>query len=128
MDKAVAQVEATYKQKMTEAALQASKQTIELRQSADALKDTKDAQIKTLRSKLDIALSELRNRPYRPSDYTPPSQGGTACSGTELFREDAEFLTREAARADKIIVERDYYYKQYEDARLKLEEYGNRQK
>lgn len=43
------------------------------------------------------------------------------CTGAELSREDAEFLAREAARADGVLAERDYYFSQYEKARLAVE-------
>ena len=36
-------------------------------------------------------------------------------------KEDAEFLTREAARADRVTEERNYYYDRYEDARRLLQ-------
>lgn len=80
------------------------------------LRATKDAKITDLNTKLSNALSLLRNRPSR----SDPAPSGEACKGTELFREDAEFLTREAARADQLIIERDYYYERYEAARREL--------
>ena len=43
------------------------------------------------------------------------------CTGAELSREDSEFLAGEAARADQILSERNYYYNQYEKARLAVE-------
>lgn len=78
----------------------------------------KDEKINAINSKLTIALRMLRDRPNRPSDPTTPS--GESCTGTKLFREDAEFLTREAARADQLAAERDYYYERYENARRTL--------
>lgn len=78
----------------------------------------KDEKISDINGKLSVALRMLRERPNRPSDPATPS--GEACTGTKLFREDAEFLTREAARADRAVAERDYYYERYEDARRTL--------
>lgn len=43
------------------------------------------------------------------------------CTGRELSREDAEFLAGEAARAERIVKERDYYYGEYERARQAVE-------
>ena len=80
------------------------------------IRATKDAKITELNTKLSSALSLLRNRPQRDN----PAAAGEACTGTKLFREDAEFLTREAARADQLIIERDYYYERYEAARREL--------
>lgn len=53
--------------------------------------------------KLRLELDRLRNRPERPTVVSessrPACQGST---GAELSRPDAEFLAREAARADEI--------------------------
>jgi hypothetical protein len=53
-----------------------------------------------IQSRLDVALERLRHRPDRMPDAARPNcQGAT---GVELSRPDAEFLEREAARADRI--------------------------
>jgi len=52
----------------------------------------------------------LRKRPSR-AEQAANGQSGT---GTTLSAEDAEFLIREAARADKIRVGLEACYKQYE--------------
>ena len=61
------------------------------------------AKLVTVRRNLDVALDSLRHRPERPRDLPdhprPDCQGGT---GAELSRPDAEFLVREATRADEI--------------------------
>ena len=80
----------------------------------------KDAQIKDLDVKLSAALVSLQHRPTRPKVVTV-TEVRESCTGRELFREDGEFLTREASLADKVVVERDYYYNEYENARRKLE-------
>lgn len=53
--------------------------------------------------KLRLELGRLRNRPERPA--VVPEAPRAACEGStgaELSRPDAEFLAREAARADEI--------------------------
>lgn len=78
----------------------------DMQAAADKLRETKDAQIRTINARLAATLVELRDRPARPaytldtgSGLKPPAIGGT---GAFLYREDAEFLAREAARADEI--------------------------
>ncbi|HEU0145212.1 MAG TPA: hypothetical protein VFQ47_10540 [Nitrososphaera sp.] len=90
----------------------------------DALKD---GQLKTLNTQLATALSELHKRPSRASTPNPTQVTSVtaSCTGTQLFKEDGQFLAREAARGDKVIIERDYYYQQYEEARKMLNEYSN---
>jgi hypothetical protein len=77
---------------------------------ADKIRKEKDAQIKVINNQLVDAVSELRKRPSR----TAEASNGQNCNGTRLFAEDAEFLVREAARADEIRVGLEACYKQYD--------------
>jgi type II secretory pathway pseudopilin PulG len=67
---------------------------------------TTNGQLASLQSNLGNALVSLRNRPTRTSsDGVPsvaPTGPGVSGTGAALFREDGEFLTREAARADEL--------------------------
>ena len=76
----------------------------------DKIRTEKDAQIKAINNQLVDAVSELRKRPSRTAETT----NGQNCNGASLYAEDAEFLVREAARADEIRVALDSCYKQYE--------------
>lgn len=80
---------------------------------ADKIRKEKDAQINAINSQLFDAIAELRKRPSRSSEA---NNGPTtkACDGSELFSEDAEFLVREAARADTIRLSLQACYNQYE--------------
>ena len=78
--------------------------------AADQIRKDKDAQIKAINSQLVDAISELRKRPSR-SESASNGQSGT---GATLFAEDAEFLIREAARADQIRAGLESCYKQYD--------------
>lgn len=84
----------------------------------------KNEKIKSLTRERDNLLNSLRERPSRDSDSTAP---GNSCpaTGAQLYKEDGEFLAREAARADRIKEERDYYYLEYENARKQLEKAKN---
>ena len=81
------------------------KQELALQAAADTARNTKDAEINIIRSQLDAALVSLRERPLRSANV--PGAAGTSApaTGAQLSREDAEFLAREAARADQLIVE-----------------------
>lgn len=55
----------------------------------------------------DHALARLRDRPSRADSPDVPQGAGAgevtaSCTGASLYREDSEFLVREAARADLI--------------------------
>lgn len=74
-----------------------------LQERADTIRRVKDAEIERIRDERDAALISLRNRPDRPSDadLSKDASVGPACTGRSLFHEDADFLVREAARADE---------------------------
>ena len=84
---------------------EAQQQTI-----ADQIEKDKNAQIKTINNQLVDAISELRKRPNRPENASI-GQSGT---GATLYAEDAEFLIREASRADTIRIALQACYNQYE--------------
>jgi len=79
---------------------------IEQRSTAEAVKlrDIKDAKINDISTKLQSAVSQLRKRPSigEMSSSPAPKSEAQSCTGAGLYREHAEFLVREAARADEI--------------------------
>ena len=77
---------------------------------ADKIRKEKDAQINAINSQLVDAISQLRKRPSRSTE----TSNGQSCNGASLYAEDAEFLVREAARADQIRVALQACYNQYE--------------
>lgn len=82
----------------------------EYQADADKIRKEKDAQINNINNQLVDAISELRKRSSRTSE----ASNGKGCNGSSLYAEDAEFLIREAARADQIRVGLEACYKQYE--------------
>lgn len=79
----------------------------QLQAEADKRIQEKEIEITRLNSNIDRLLDQLRKRPQRPSDTRVPQASsvepsGPGCSGSELYREDGEFLAREAARAEKL--------------------------
>jgi uncharacterized FlgJ-related protein len=115
-----------YQDKILLASSQARQKEQEMEKTAKAEKKVKDDQIKSITNQRDVALNSLRNRPYRPTPDSPKGASDRiSCTGTQLYREDAEFLVREASRADQVMLERNYYYKQYEKIREQINEYSN---
>jgi hypothetical protein len=94
------------------ATIVAEKATLEkaYQAKADQIEKDKNVQIRNINNQLLDAVSELRKRPSRTPE-TNPGQGRT---GASLYSQDAEFLIREAARADQIRVGLDACYKQYD--------------
>jgi len=81
----------------------------ELQDAATAQRRAKNAQIASLDADLAAALSRLSDRADRPSGADLPQAASTGagerCTGAELYRADAEFLSREAARAERLVGE-----------------------
>lgn len=86
----------------------------------------KDDAIAHIVADRDAQLAELLRRPSRgsaPASASTVASNGPAIvgsTGAELFREDAEFLVREAARADTVRASLLACYAQYETARSTL--------
>jgi len=76
----------------------------------DKIRTEKDAQIKIINTQLIDAIGQLRSRPSNPTKTI----NGTDCNGATLSAPDAEFLIREAARADEIRIGLQACYKQYD--------------
>ena len=77
---------------------------------ADKIRTDKDAQLKAINSQLLDAIGQLRSR----SSNATKTINGQDCNGATLSAPDANFLIREAARADEIRVGLQACYKQYE--------------
>lgn len=92
--------------------------------AADKLRKDKDVQIESIRRRLDNALIELRKRQERPASSSEMPSTAAACDGargSELYREDAEFLEREAARADETAVKLNACIAQYNEIKRHYE-------
>lgn len=119
-DKEISNLQETTAKNYAAAQTQAREKEQELISKADLLRKDKDVQIYNIRNQLDNSLIELRKRKERPAvvrevpGATPTCDGA---SGTELWREDAEFLKREAARADENAVKLNACIAQYNELR-----------
>ncbi len=77
--------------------------------------------IAVLNNNLHAALNSLRDRPERPTDASSsglpaPAAAQSSCTGASLYRPDAEFLVREATRADQLRVDLESCQAQYNSA------------
>jgi len=106
-----------YELKIANAKIVAEKTTNEIMQGHQQIDKQQKAKIAALSAERDNLLGWVSKRPSR-NDATPENRG--PITGAELPREDAEFLVGEAARAERIRIERDDYYEKYELARERL--------
>jgi hypothetical protein len=82
----------------------------ELQASADLLRKDKDREIRDLNARATAIANSLRDRPERPTTQASTVSGTasagcapTVCTGAGLSREDALFLTGEAARGAEAV-------------------------
>lgn len=116
---AIQKVHADYALKSYKNAENVNKITIDLLNSSMDSLQKKEDEIERINGLYDDLAERMRKRPPRSS--APAAKTPSTCTGAELYREDGLFLAGEAARAEKIIKERDYYYDEYERARAALD-------
>lgn len=115
-------LERTYATAAVQAEEKARHETAQLQTAIEAERTTKDEHIQAITAQLDTALGQLRLRPSRSATKAPASCASSPATGAQLSREDAEFLSREAARADAISARLSYCEAAYETARKALAE------
>lgn len=83
---------------------EATRTSVDLQSKSEATQKAKDAKIQKLNLAVAAALDSLRNRPERPTEINLPTNSAIrpSCTGSGLYRPDAEFLVREAERADQL--------------------------
>jgi hypothetical protein len=99
------------------------KESGRLQTLADKERKALNEQNRSLDLELAESLQRLRNRPERPATSDPgvptntgPGGGGRGCTGADLYKPDSEFLTREAARNDKLRIALRACYSSYRAA------------
>lgn len=99
--------------------------TQHLQDAADTARRSKNAKIDRLNADLRAALASLSDRPARPTGAgdvpTSVSTGpAPSCTGAQLYRPDADFLVREAARADRLMADLAQCQTAYENGRNRI--------
>lgn len=84
--------------------------------AANNIQREKDNEIRKLNATHTALVNSLRDRQDRPKNGVPddPDSEQNKCTGTGLYRSDAEFLAREAARADEVRIALKQCYAQYD--------------
>ena len=102
---------------------EARKREQDMQASADKLRQEKDREIRELNARTTALTNSLRDRTERPTQASgvpqtaSTGQTGANCDGSKLYRQDSEFLAREAARADEIRAALKQCLQQYETVR-----------
>lgn len=126
--KTVVEQTAIYEKQIKDLTVKSLKTELELKTQVAVIKGEKDAQIKSLDGKYRIAIDSLRQRQERSSssDSTRNSSNAEStkgATGAELFREDAEFLTRFARDTEELKTQLNMCYAQYDTIYEQLNNY-----
>lgn len=95
----------------------------QLQAQADQLREDANEKIRDANQRAASLVDSVRKRPERtaPASSVSSTAGAVCpvcrCTGATLPREDAEFLAREAARADELRIALDACVRQYETLR-----------
>lgn len=100
----------------------------ELSNEIQVIKTRSQANEKAITDSLNSAIKLLQQRPSRTNESSNSrdscnAENAKGSTGITLFREDAEFLTREAARGDLIRIELESCYQQYDAVKSKLDDF-----
>jgi hypothetical protein len=117
LNEKIATIKADHIKEKSDTIANARLKEVELQEAIATLRFNYDKQLKKINTDLNDALDRLRDRPERVSRPTGTCEGS---SGKELSRPDAEFLTRLAAEADKLVTDLQICYKQYDEVRTKI--------
>ncbi|HKR17670.1 hypothetical protein [Rhizorhapis sp.] len=96
-----------------------------LADNARSITKEKNDAIADLVADRNALLEQLRTRPRRPATAATTvatnGQAAPGCTGAQLYRDDSEFLAREASLSDEIRISLKACYAQYDDAREKMQ-------
>ena len=111
-----------------ELTLKAKEVSKEIRNETKSITKDKESRIDAINKYSTGILNGLQHRQSRSNQSTNPgdscnSEGSKGSTGKELLREDAEFLTREATRAEQLRIELDSCYKQYDLVKDSLDKF-----
>lgn len=128
VDKAVAEQVVVYNNKIKELEIKSLKTESELKDKVQTIKGEKDDQIKAIDRKYNTAIASLRSRPERsttsdPTSNTCNAESTKGATGAQLYRDDAEILTRFARDTEELKTHLLACYQQYDGVKDQLDNY-----
>lgn len=110
----------TYKAAQRDADIAALRKGEKLQANADKLTEEQNAKTETDRLRIAALTASLRNRTARPAAMPADTSAAKNCSGSGLYRDDAEFLAwynSEATRIARALERCEAQYNQVRDAK-----------
>lgn len=117
LNASIASLKASYAEEHSRVLTEARNREKSLLEASERLRKDRDAKVKNLNSRLESVNAELQQRKKRDSHNSTDTAACSGATGAELSREDAEFLAREASRADQVVENLNYCIAQYNSLR-----------
>lgn len=117
LNASIASLKASYAEEVGRVLTEARNREKNLLEASERFRKDRDAKVKNLNRKLQSVNAELQQRKKRDSRESTDTAACSGATGAELSREDAEFLAREAARADTVAENLNYCIAQYNKLR-----------
>jgi hypothetical protein len=114
----IASLQASYAEERGRVLAEARSRERSLLEASEKARKDRDARVKDLNTKLQSVTRELQSRQKRDSSNTTNAAACSGATGAELSKEDAEFLAREAARADTVVENLNYCIALYNKLKL----------
>lgn len=113
----IASLKASHAEEVGRVLAEARDRDRRLVEASERLRKDRDAKVKDLNSRLKSVNAELQHRKERDSSKSTDTTACSGATGAELSKQDAEFLAREATRADEVVVQLNYCITQYNKLR-----------
>ena len=117
LNASIASLKASHAEEVGRVLTEARNRDKSLLEASERLRKDRDAKVKDLNRKLQSVNAELQQRKERDSRESTNTTACSGATGAELSRQDAEFLVREATRADEVVVQLNYCIAQYNKLR-----------
>lgn len=108
-------VQTAWDKQVAESTLKSVEIERSMQKRVDAIVEEKNSEIARINRSHASVVARLQHRPERPAEVPASPAASQDCSGAGLYRQDAEFLAGEAARADLYAIELRSCYKAYEE-------------
>ena len=117
LNASIASLKASYAEEVGRVLTEARNREKSLLEASERYRKDRDAKVKDLNRRLRSLDAELQQRKKRDSRESTDTAACSGATGAELSREDAEFLAREATRADTVVENLNYCIAQYNKLR-----------
>jgi hypothetical protein len=117
LNASIASLQASYAEERGRVLQEVRNREKSLFEASERIRKDRDAKIRNLDGRLRTVTAELQQRQKRDSRESTDTAACSGATGAELSREDAEFLAREASRADQVVENLNYCIRQYDKVR-----------